>query len=103
MRRKLLVIYWRFGPTYRVNKGQILQVVLDCLIETSINNYQSTLRNIPEEPKSLSQRGERIKSRKMKTKEQDENRNTAVKQVKNYSKFISSMAQRVLVINIKKL
>jgi len=49
----------------------------------SLSNYQSTLRNITEEPKSHSQRVERLKSRKMKTKEQDENRNTALKQMKN--------------------
>jgi hypothetical protein len=39
----------------------------------------------------------------MRTKGQDENRKTAVEQMKNYSKFISSLKQHILVIDIKKL
>jgi hypothetical protein len=63
--------YRRFGTIYQSHfKGQA--VFLDCLTlqmgpvvcpETSVTNYQSTLRNIPEERRSHLHRGESLKSR----------------------------------------
>ena len=56
--RRLVVCYRRFGTTYRsIFKGQAVQ-------EDLVTNYQSTLRNIPEERRSHLYRGGSPKSRK---------------------------------------
>jgi hypothetical protein len=55
--RGLVVIYRRFETTYRPHMGPI-----GCP-ETSVNNHQSTLRNIQEERISYLYRDEILKSR----------------------------------------
>ena len=69
------VSFWRFGTTNRshirgsVSQRGLLQVHMDCLIlnyvtgrlSRNVGNFQSTLRNIPEERRPHSLRGESLK------------------------------------------
>jgi hypothetical protein len=59
--RRLVVSYRRFGTTYwPISNGQaVLKIRPRCCPETSAANYQSTLRNIPEERRSHLYGGER--------------------------------------------
>jgi len=66
---RLTVTCWHFGKTgWFIFKGQAVQVwslKVECIEcpETSVNNYQSTPRNMPEERISNLQRSGKLKSR----------------------------------------
>ena len=56
MRRRVLIVYRRFGTSWPFKMGPIR------CPETSVNNYHTTPRNIPEERRSYQHRGGSLKS-----------------------------------------
>ena len=55
--------YPRFGTTYRPHLQRLMGSI--CCPEMSVTNYQSTLRNIPEDRRLRIHRGESLRSRKL--------------------------------------
>jgi hypothetical protein len=47
--RRVVILYRRFGTTYRSHLQGSLKMGRKVCFETSVQNYYSTLRNIPEE------------------------------------------------------
>jgi hypothetical protein len=61
--RRYVVSYLRFGTTYQTHlQGQALKIGQIGCPETSVNNYLSSLRNIPEERRSHLYHGGSLKS-----------------------------------------
>jgi hypothetical protein len=68
--RRVVVLYWRFGTTYRSNEGGLLHWTSWLLKmgprrcpETSVKDYHSTLRNTPEDRRPHQHGGGNLKPR----------------------------------------